>query len=71
MLRRFLYTGLGEKRCRDEAWIEHQDAFDEILANLNAQATPSSVSKCPDEVGVTPQTTKALLETASESKRLV
>lgn len=31
------HTGLGGKRGRDDDWIEQQDAFDQILAELNAK----------------------------------
>ena len=31
------HAGLGGKRGRDDEWIEHQDAFDQILAELNAK----------------------------------
>ena len=31
------HAGLGRKKGRDDEWIEHQDAFDQILAELNAK----------------------------------
>ena len=30
-------AGLGRKKGRDDEWIEHQDAFDQILAELNTK----------------------------------
>ena len=60
--------GLGIKKDRDEAWIEHQDDFDQILANLNAQTMSSTTDQSDAD---SPQAAKALLETATESKRLL
>ena len=31
------HVGLGRMKSRDDEWIEHQDAFDQILADLNAK----------------------------------
>lgn len=31
-----LVSGVGFNRSRDAGWIEHQEAFDQILAGLNA-----------------------------------
>ena len=59
-----LFIGLGRKKCRDDDWIEHQDTFDQILANLNAQTV-----SCQKED--TSGSTKALLDTATNSKRLL
>ena len=33
----FTRAGVGSKKGRDDGWIEHQDAFDDILAQLNKQ----------------------------------
>ena len=60
----FILLGLGRKKCRDDDWIEHQDTFDQILANLNAQTV-----SCQKEDSS--QSTKALLDTATDSKRLL
>lgn len=64
-------AGFGAKRCRDEAWIEHQDDFDQILANLNAQAVSSNtrLSVCPDQIKESPP--QPMLKSAVESKRLL
>ena len=68
----FSLTGLGRKKGRDEDWIEHQDAFDQILADLNAQTVTSNMYECSNHTeDSSPLTGKALLETATESKRLL
>ena len=51
---------MGAKKGRDEDWIQHQDAFDEILAGLNEGKGE----------GPTPGT-KSIVESAGESKRLL
>ena len=62
----FVMIGLGRKKRRDDDWIEHQDTFDQILANLSAQSVAS-----PKRTEDSSQNTKALLETATDSKRLL
>ena len=64
-------AGFGANWCRDEAWIGHQDDFNQILANLNAQAVSSNTrpSTCPDQAKESPP--QPLLESAVESKRLL
>ena len=65
-------SGLGKKKGRDDDWIEHQDAFDQILANLNAQTVSSNTCEYNDHTEESsPLPANALLETATESKRLL
>ena len=63
-------SGLGRRKGRDEDWIEHQDAFDQILANLNSQAVSNNASECSNQTAKD-ASPLALLETAAESKRLM
>ena len=52
-------SGVGAKKGRDEDWIQHQDAFDEILAGLNKGKREGPTAG-----------TKSIVESAGESKRL-
>ena len=60
-------SGVGAKRGRDEDWIQHQDAFDEILAGLNGKQAESA----EDPEATKEDKKKTLVENATESKRLV
>ena len=44
-------TGVGAKRGRDEDWIDQQESFDSILAELNAEQTRGGVAAEGDEEG--------------------
>lgn len=61
------FSGVGSKRNRDEQWIENQDAFDKILAGLNAVQGGSTQGGDILE----PSGSKTLVESAIESKKIV
>ena len=62
---------MGYKRGRDVEWIEHQNAFDKILAGLNAQNTGESTSPVLGARKPVEVPRKALVDTATEAKKLV
>lgn len=66
-----LFPGLGAKKGRDDYWIQHQDSFDQLLANLNAQQTTATTktAHCHSNEEISP--TKTLIDSAAESKRLM
>lgn len=57
-------SGLGSKKGRDDGWIEHQDAFEDILTQLNKQQGSATGG------GDRPQA-RALVDTATSCRRLV
>ena len=70
----FLFlSGVGGKRSRDEGWLEHQDAFDKILANLSAvNSNNDGENKALSEASEGPrEPAKTLVENATASKKIV
>lgn len=68
-----MLLGIGVKRSRDEDWIERQDAFNKMLANLNAVQSNlegGTSSPTPDRVA-SPQAGKTLVDSAVEAKQIV
>ncbi len=64
-------VGMGSKRNRDDDWIERHDAFDKMLAELNAvQGNPQGVTLAPGGP-TTPSQGKTLVEKATEAKKIV
>ena len=63
-------SGVGSKRNRDEQWIENQDAFDKILAGLNAVQGGGGGSNLGGNV-LEPSGNKTLVDSAIESKKIV
>ena len=64
---------MGTKRGRDEGWIEHQDAFDKILADLNAvKSTQEGTTFTGPTAGeATPPSNKTLVDSAVAAKKIV
>lgn len=60
--------GVGSKRGRDDDWIEHQAAFDKLLAGLNAAQGKNDPIALPQS---TTAPAKTLAENAAEAKKIV
>ena len=67
-----MIAGIGSKRDRDEGWLAHQDAFENILAGLNAVKRDESgpgpvILTCnkPAPAG------KTLVDNATQCKKIV
>ena len=64
---------MGSRRDRDAEWIEHQDAFNQLLAGLNAVQGQGRESPCTDPLPepATGRPGKTLVENAMEAKKIV
>lgn len=60
--------GVGNKRGRDADWIERQDAFDQMLADLNAAQSQAPLSKSSPTDS---QDKKTLADNAAQAKKIV
>ena len=64
-------AGVGKKRDRDEGWLDHQDAFDKILAGLNAVKRDDSEAAPVITEGEEPAAAKTLVDNATGCKKIV